>query len=337
MKYIVFITTNLKTNQIYVGLHPTKNPEVFDGYLGNGIYVDQANTFKYPKTPLQFAVKKYGVSTFKRFTLFVCDTLEEAFAKKAMFGNDFINQPNVYNTQSTITKPSTLYQFNSDKELVTTWKYEEEAADFYGYPVERLVYVAKNHIPFLGYYWSYTKDFEVSNQPLRVYYIYNEDGKLLKECYSVTDTDALKYQTLVNGHYISNKMMDVFIPKARVTYAKRMYYVYTKDGVLKGKYKGKEVMRVLDNYSWKSIKNAIEVNKGWYKDFYISLEKVDQVPERTPKPQIDVYDRHGNFIETLPTLKDIKEKYGLTSAQVKRIQLGEKWINNWIFKYHTSK
>jgi hypothetical protein len=40
MKYIVFITTNLKTNQIYVGLHPTKNPEVFDGYLGNGIYID---------------------------------------------------------------------------------------------------------------------------------------------------------------------------------------------------------------------------------------------------------------------------------------------------------
>jgi hypothetical protein len=44
MKYIVYLTTNNVekingTNRIYVGVHKTENPEIFDGYIGCGVYI----------------------------------------------------------------------------------------------------------------------------------------------------------------------------------------------------------------------------------------------------------------------------------------------------------
>jgi hypothetical protein len=56
MKYIVYLTKNLKSkingiNKIYVGVHKTKNPEIFDGYIGCGVYIQQPSTYMYPKTP----------------------------------------------------------------------------------------------------------------------------------------------------------------------------------------------------------------------------------------------------------------------------------------------
>ncbi|MGN0966104.1 MAG: hypothetical protein ACI4OP_00710 [Candidatus Coprovivens sp.] len=37
MAYIVYITINLCNGKFYIGVHRT-NPEVFDGYIGCGIY-----------------------------------------------------------------------------------------------------------------------------------------------------------------------------------------------------------------------------------------------------------------------------------------------------------
>ena len=35
--YIVYITINLCNGKFYIGVHRT-NPDIFDGYIGNGIY-----------------------------------------------------------------------------------------------------------------------------------------------------------------------------------------------------------------------------------------------------------------------------------------------------------
>ena len=76
MKYIVYITTNVVNNKVYVGVHKTTTPEVFDGYLGCGTRV---NSYKSKKdTAFQKAVNKYGPNKFTRHTLFVFDTVEEA-------------------------------------------------------------------------------------------------------------------------------------------------------------------------------------------------------------------------------------------------------------------
>ena len=38
-EYIVYMTINLVNNKIYIGVHKT-NLEFFDGYLGNGVYLN---------------------------------------------------------------------------------------------------------------------------------------------------------------------------------------------------------------------------------------------------------------------------------------------------------
>ena len=57
MKYIVYQTTNLSNNKIYIGQHKTKDPNIFDQYLGCGIKVNMPSSYENPCSPLQYAVK----------------------------------------------------------------------------------------------------------------------------------------------------------------------------------------------------------------------------------------------------------------------------------------
>lgn len=351
MKYLLFMTTNLKTSQIFVGIHPTQNPDIFDGYLGSGVYTNQPSTFKYPKTPFQYAVKKYGADTFRRYTLMVCDTYDEAYKHKIAIPIDFYKQSHVYNTiERPLNVASPLYQFDETGKLVKTWKPYYFITDFYGYPPERFYEAAISKIQFLGYYWAFIpvinlKEHTKMKGNFKVYYLYDKRGKLLNEYYCLNDLkeygseeeiiNAIKTQSLIKGYYISNRLMDVFAPKAKTTYSKRTYYIYTKDNEFKGKFKGKEILRALDNYSWRDIRKAIEINKGWYKNFYISFEEINQVPDRKFKSQVDVFDKFGNFIESIESIKELREKYNLSSAKLKNIQMGDKYIDNWIFRYHS--
>ena len=76
MKYIVYLTTNTVNNKIYIGVHGTEDPEIFDGYIGNSINIFETNSeLKHPKLPFHKAVKKYGYSAFRRITLKVFDTM----------------------------------------------------------------------------------------------------------------------------------------------------------------------------------------------------------------------------------------------------------------------
>jgi hypothetical protein len=78
-KYIVYQTINTVNNKIYIGVHQTETPDVFDNYLGNGFIIGKTNhLLEHPKEPFHYALKKYGVKSFKRITLKICDTREEA-------------------------------------------------------------------------------------------------------------------------------------------------------------------------------------------------------------------------------------------------------------------
>ena len=76
MKYIVYKTTCLVNGKYYIGKHQTDNPDIFDGYLGNSVWVNRNDKLKNPEFPFHFAIKKYGVENFKRESLFVFDTAE---------------------------------------------------------------------------------------------------------------------------------------------------------------------------------------------------------------------------------------------------------------------
>lgn len=98
MKYIVYLTTNIINGKIYVGVHRTENPDIFDGYLGDGVMTNMPKTYKCCKTAFHCAVTKYGPSNFKRKTLRVFDTMQDALDLEAwIVTRDFIARTDVYN------------------------------------------------------------------------------------------------------------------------------------------------------------------------------------------------------------------------------------------------
>ena len=105
MKYIVYLTINTKSkinglNRIYVGVHKTEDPDTFDGYLGNGVYIYRPSSYMHPKTHFQFAVKKYGIKNFIRTTLKVFDNEEDDLSIEA-----FENQDDALIFQSAMNYP----------------------------------------------------------------------------------------------------------------------------------------------------------------------------------------------------------------------------------------
>jgi group I intron endonuclease len=85
MKYYYYLyqITNLLDNNIYIGVHKTKDLE--DGYMGSGKRSNRA-------------IKKYGIENFKKDILEYFDTAQEMFAREKKIVNDsFIAREDVYN------------------------------------------------------------------------------------------------------------------------------------------------------------------------------------------------------------------------------------------------
>jgi hypothetical protein len=84
-KYIVYKTTNLVNGKIYIGVHATETPYEFDGYLGSGVGI-------------QRAIRKHDKIHFKRETLFVFDSHEDAYAQESKLVTlDFVKRLDTYN------------------------------------------------------------------------------------------------------------------------------------------------------------------------------------------------------------------------------------------------
>ena len=49
---------------------------------------------------------------------------------------------------------------------------------------------------------------------------------------------------------------------------------------------------------------------------------IDTVPFRVKNNtiRVDVYDKYGNFIETINTIKEVKEKYNVPASKIKNIE-----------------
>lgn len=83
MKYVVYKTTNLVNSKYYIGVHRTNDPN--DDYLGSGKLIKRA-------------IKKYGVSSFKKEILFLFDSVEDAYNKeKELVTLEEINSEICYN------------------------------------------------------------------------------------------------------------------------------------------------------------------------------------------------------------------------------------------------
>lgn len=83
MYYIIYKTTNLINDKIYVGYHSTDNLD--DSYLGSGKILKQS-------------IEKNGVDNFKREILYVFPSKQEALQKeKELVTEDFVQREDTYN------------------------------------------------------------------------------------------------------------------------------------------------------------------------------------------------------------------------------------------------
>lgn len=365
MKYIVYLTTNTKSvvsgkNRIYIGVHKVDNPDIQDTYLGCGVKSNIPSTYMYPKTPFQYAVKKYGPNSFIRSTLFIYDTAEEAYNKEIELVNeDFVKLSHTYNVAlggiggslseqdpRWHTKP--IYQFNTGGQLVNSWDSTIDVSDFYGYSISKFGYACTDCYEFLGFFWSRESSIDVkkyTSKHKKYTYLYDINGKFLSEYISRTEcakyldckpqsvSNALRNQKVIKNHYVSDQLVDLFIPKDRRQIQNETLYLYNVNNEFLGKFVGKEIFKVLNMYSYSTLNKAINDNNGWYKDFYISFNQVEEVPSKKVTKSINVYTLDGIFIESLESLKEIKEKYNINSAELNRILKGIKNHKNYIFKY----
>jgi hypothetical protein len=103
MEYIVYLTTNIVNNKIYVGVHKTENSNIFDGYFGNGLSLKDQYYLNHPKEPFHYAVKKYGFKNFKREVIKSFKTIEEALAlEEEIVNEEFIKREDTYKPEKVV-------------------------------------------------------------------------------------------------------------------------------------------------------------------------------------------------------------------------------------------
>lgn len=188
MKFIVYCTTCKINGKIYIGVHKTENPNVFDGYIGNGLKIGY--NIKNPKTAFQHAVKKYGYSNFVRNTLFIFDNEEEAYLKeKEIVTLEFIRQKDNYNTSNKLdvtnyrtSKHSEIYQYDENGNLLNIFKSNKEASEKLNITLTSLTY-ARSHKSLLKGFYFLSADDNVDNII-----------KIKEEIYKITDKSISKYK-----------------------------------------------------------------------------------------------------------------------------------------------
>lgn len=360
MKYILYCTTNIVNNKIYIGVHQTENPEIFDGYIGCGVKITMPSTYMNPKTAFQYAVKKYGTKNFNRITLYTFDSAKEAYNKEAEIVNEtFINQNNNYNMTigggpERLSDP--IYQFDDNGNCIKKWDTLEEAGEFFNCPVKSFKNSMLYKEKLFGFFWSRNNSIvreEYSNgSPKKPVYKYTKEGKLIKEFSSITQCskeenkritsiiNAIQGESLVDKkYYYSFTLVDEFSPKPRISLRGKKFYLYNLNGEFLQEIENcKELQKFMGVRSFSSIHDVIFRRNGLYKEYQIKLEKFNNIPpikKLNEKKKVDVYDKTGNLLETCDSVGDASKKYNAKTSSINRVLRGlANTTAGYIFKYH---
>lgn len=360
LKFIVYQTINIVNNKIYIGVHGTKDPNVFDGYIGNGVNINYPSTYKNPKYPFQYAVNKYGTSNFKRSVLYIFDEENTAYLKeKEIVNKEFIARSDTYNLVlggwHVRYKPhkSLVYQFNTDGILLKKWESVYEVAEHFEI-WKQSVYSAINYKQRLhGYYWSYAdviniKEYSNPNNNKKVYK-YNKDGK----CVAIYNTIgiAAKENNTQPGHiiqqiktgmfseenyYYSYKLYDTYIPRPSLDLKGKSIFLYNLQGEFIEEISVKDLKKKYNIHSYKEISNII-LNKSSLQGNQIRLEYSDQIKEYKPKNKkraVEVYKITGEFVQSFDSVTNACRTLKLDPSTVSKILRGcAKSTKGYTIKY----
>ena len=279
MKYIVYKTTCLVNSKIYIGYHQTSNPEVFDGYLGCGLYKQHNEYIKHPKTAFHHAVVKYGVDNFKREILYVFDNSKDALAKEAeLVTAEFVRSSNNYNSslggEQPINPGKKIYRFNFQGDLIETFNNANIAAEAVYRNVSNIHAAIQNKRTCAGSLWSNEEKINIEDYKIteyNTYYIYDQDGYYLtefssnEECVEFLGTDkgnltrAIKLQNKISGYYITTQKVDRV--RIQVTPLNGKLNRYTLDGKYIDSFESAAQAKRVLGLKLASISQAIRLNR----------------------------------------------------------------------------
>lgn len=366
MQYVVYKTTNLRDSiggvqKFYIGIHKTENPEIFDGYLGCGVYANKPHTYMYGKTPFQKAVNDFKSDSFVREILFTYDLREDAAQKEREIVNrSFLQLPYVYNVALGGEKAwyigKAVYEFDLSGSLIKRWDIIQDLLD--ELCIDRLIlnyYIYDKH-PLNNRIFARNGDINIEEYSCtpqgspKLTYLYNEYGKCVgiftsrKECaeylgLSITTVcNAISRNSLVNGIYsITSELTDVHIKDKRVSYESLIYYLYSETSYM-GAFSGREVMKRFPLLSWEQFRDRVRTNNKWINGIYVSLEPLSNTPVKHSRKNlaIDVFTASGSFIKTCNSLKECCQQYGISSRQLRGIRFRERSFNDLIFRVHNT-
>lgn len=354
MKYIVYQTINLVNNYIYIGVHKTENPNVFDGYYGCGVSLSKHYYVEHPKTLFQLAIHTYGFKSFRRSTIRIYDTLQEALDLEAQLVNlDFIKRKDTYNMSLGGGYAKTYYpinQFDKDGTLIYTWENMQEASETLGVSHTSINNAKLYKGSCLGYFWSTEEHINIAEYSYHVgtkTYKYNKEGDLVGEYASITEAAhdvntkenaiyrAINTQMKHRDFYWSFSLVERFSPKKLNLKGKKLYLYSLEGEYIKELNFGTEVKQFFNISSYSCLKEALMKERP-YKNYQLSLEKKDKLsPKETftdnNAKKVGRYSLQGELLEEFSSIKEATRIYG--SGVWRVLNNRQEKTKGFIFKY----
>lgn len=247
--FIVYKTTCLINNKVYIGVHQTDNPDIFDGYIGNSINIyNRRWALEHPKFPFHYAVIKYGVNNFKRETLFQFNNRKDAYNKEAeIVTEEFIKSNDNYNVavggDAPKAKSYKVYQFDYNGNFVREYPQIILAAKLNDIGYSALQYAIDNKRGTHGFYWSKDSKIDITEYGYKntfKYYIYDSKGNFIQEFDNADSVKnflqtnsgnlsrAVKLSIKISGYFITTEKLDKL--QINVTKLSGKLNRYTLDG-----------------------------------------------------------------------------------------------------------
>lgn len=355
-KYIVYVTTNIKNNKIYVGVHGTETPNEFDGYIGNGININVRKSLNNPKEPFEFAVKKYGFAAFKRATIAIFDTMEEALDLEADIVNeDFVKRKDTYNITLGGGLPPILtkviYQYDLNGNFIKEWPSITEAGNYYkvkSSTIGRAVLFKRTSVKFL---WS---DYKVDNLDLRTFNLYSPEipvftydcyGEFVKEykseaqCAKELSSNishiqrSIKMGTMTKGYYISTELVPQY-QKPKQSRLQGMVHQYNLDGTYIRSFNSIKEVEQSFGESMRGINPSIKLGQMYKNFLWLRGEKQDFVkPYKIPvsaSKKVGQYTMDDKLVKVFNTVREARKEFPNVS---KVLNGSATHCHNFKFKY----
>ena len=336
MKYIVYLTTNLINNKIYIGVHGTENPNEWDHYLGCAVFDNVPNSYNKRQTPFQCAVAKYGPKNFHRKTLRVFDNLQDALdLERWLVCPSFIERTDTYNITLGGGMPPTLekhiYQYDLDGNFVKEWQSIISITTNFNCNKDRIRMVIDDKRSFEASYWTEeyyekldTKEYRPSSRgSIRQYTTY---GKFLKSFKNTTeaakalDIDRSKITNAIYGKYATSGFWFLKEGETIESYLdgsiknSPKIYQYNVNGDFIKVYENIKVLKKEFKCNKKDLERAIK-NSDKFFDYYWSYSRYDNIllenlelEQKTPR-KVYQFTLEGDFIREWDSITECRKQF----------------------------